>query len=159
MDYNFEYFDNKTFDVVENNNLVVVFKDVSKIYEILHKKGYFVSMIEKASISKLFSLINLLQSLIRENLWVVDNKLINVINDNAYDLTFILFKDTYEFNNIPNNFVINGNELSLKISILKDNKLEFKTLIELDKEINESIKSLEEWVELLSDRKESQNEK
>lgn len=148
----------KTFDIEESETLIPVDKQLVKIISVLNKKGYYTEMCSRAKISTSFLIGNLIYDLIEQELLEINcdtkDKIKNVIKQCDYESTLIVFKEEYEFNNLPNGFQLVGKLLTYHLSILEDGEdIKIKSLLELDKEHNSSLKLLEEWANKLSNRK------
>ena len=72
----------------------------------------------------------------------------------ASESTMIIFKDNYKFDELPNGYEIHDNCIFYYLTILKDTEtISFKSLVELDHELNKSLKDLEEWAKKLPVKK------
>ena len=110
-----------------------------------------------ARISKPFLVGAIIHDLVEEELLEINDdtkdKIKTIIKQSDYESTLIIFKEEYKFNNLPNGYKLIGKELSYNLSTLKDSaEIKIKTLLELDKEHNSSLKLLEEWANKLSNR-------
>lgn len=80
-------------------------------------------------------------------------KIKNIIKQSDYESALIIFKEEYKSNNLPKGYKLIGKELSYNLSTLKDTEdIKIKTLLELDKEHNSSLKLLEELANKLFNR-------
>lgn len=143
---------NNSFDL--DDKCFAVDKQLAKTIEILNKKGYYTEICSKASIFHAFLVSNIFHDLMEEKLIIVDKqtkeKLINLINHFDYESTIILFKEKYPFEYLPKGYKLFDKNLDYNLSILKTDKaIKFKSLIELEKELNKSLKLLESWAEKL----------
>lgn len=150
----------KTFDIEESETLISVDKQLVKIISVLNKKGYYTEMCSRAKISTPFLIGNLIHDLIEQELLEINcetkDKIKNVIKQCDYESTLIVFKEEYEFNNLPNGFQLVGKLLTYHLSILEDSEdIKTKSLLELDKEHNSSLKILEEWATKLPNIKQN----
>ena len=148
----------KTFDIEERETLIPIDKQLVKIISVLNKKGYYTEVCSRAKISTPFLIGNLIHDLIEQELLEINcdtkDKIKNVIKQCDYESTIIIFKEKYEFDNLPNGFQLIGKDLFYYLSTLKDSEgIEFKELVELDKEYHNSLKLLDEWVNKLPNRK------
>ena len=131
-------------------------KSLKKTITILNENGYHTEAYNKASISKIFVIRDMINELINEKLLEIDNDTKNniktIIKKHCYDFTFIIFKEKYKFHNLPKNYkLINNTNLVYELSGLKDSeKICFKTIKELDKELQDSLDVLEKWAEQLT---------
>ena len=147
----------KTFDIDEREDIIPVDKQLAKTISILNKKGYYTEMFNRARISKPFLIGAIIHDLVEEELLEINDdtkdKIKNIIKQSDYESTLIIFKEEYKFNNLPKGYKLIGKELSYNLSTLKDSEdIEIKTLLELDKEHNNSLNYLEEWANKLSNR-------
>lgn len=150
----------KTFDIEESETLIPVDKQLVKIISVLNKKGYYTEMCSRAKISTPFLIGNLIHDLIEQELLEINcdtkDKIKNVIKQCDYESTLIVFKEEYEFYNLPNGFQLVGKLLTYHLSILEDSEdIKTKSLLELDKEHNSSLKILEEWATKLPNIKQN----
>ena len=145
--------DNKTFEIIDSKNLIIVDSKLAKTISILNKKGYYVDMFSIAKIGNPFRISDVIHNLIEEKILDIDNhndKIKKAIKYAASESTMIIFKDNYKFDELPNGYEIHDNCLFYYLTILKDTKtISFKSLVELDHELNKSLKDLEEWAEEL----------
>lgn len=127
-------------------------EDFLEIIRILREKGYCVEYYHRANLDRVFIISNLIHDLesakvleIKEN--SID-KIREVIKASDYETTSLTFKEAYDFSLLPAGFIMINKCLITNLSILKDStKLEFKSLVELDKELKESIEILKEWAQ------------
>lgn len=149
--------DNKTFEIIDSKNLIIVDSKLAKTISILNKKGYYVDMFSIAKIGNPFRISDIIHNLIEEKILDIDNhndKIKKAIKYAASESTMIIFKDNHEFDELPNGYEIHDNCLFYYLTILKDTEtISFKSLVELDHELNKSLKDLEEWAEKLPIRK------
>ena len=149
--------DNKTFEIIDSKNLIIVDSKLAKTISILNKKGYYVDMFSIAKIGNPFRISDVIHNLIEEKILDIDNhndKIKKAIKYAASESTMIIFKDNYKFDELPNGYEIHDNCLFYYLTILKDTEtISFKSLVELDNELNKSLKDLEEWAEKLPIRK------
>ena len=62
----------------------------------------------------------------------------------------IIFKENYEFDELPNGYEIHDNCIFYYLTILKDTEnISFKSLVELENELTKSINDLQNWAEKL----------
>lgn len=146
----------KTFEIEEIKGIISR-KSLGKTISILNKKGYYTDIFDKASIFKPFLISDLIVNLIKEDLLKINSdtkdKLKKIINHDDYESTMIVFKDKYKFESLPEGFKMIDNRLYYNLKILKgDNDINFKSLVELDKENNKSLKALEEWANKLPNK-------
>lgn len=150
--------DKQNFAIEEIDNKVVVDKALARTISLLNQKGYYVEMASKAKISIPLTISDFMQSLFSEKLLEVNDeteaKLKKVLNLFGFSSTLIIFKDTYEFNNLPEGFKLIKNDLLFyDLNILKNSDgFEIKSAIELDKENQLSLQLLEEWAYSLPNR-------
>lgn len=140
----------ETFDIIDDDNLVAVDKQLAKTLSILNKKGYLVEIAKRAKISKPFSISDLIYNLIEQKLLTVneqtEEKIKKVIDYEDVESTSIMFKEKYQFKSLPKGYKLINNDLTYNLKVLKEGQsIEFKTLVELDHENQESIRALEEW--------------
>ena len=153
---NYTCLDSKTFNV--EKDIIAIDKQLSKTISILNKKGYYTEICSSASISRTFQISAIIHDLIEEKLLIINDntkdKIKNIIKKYDYDSTLIIFKEEYKFDDLPKGYKLIGKNLYYYLSALEEEKdIKFKTLIELDKEHNNSLKLLEEWANKLSNRK------
>ena len=153
---NYTCLDSKTFNV--EKDIIAIDKQLSKTISILNKKGYHTEICSSASISRTFQIGAIIHDLIEEKLLIINDntkdKIKNIIKEYDYDSTLIIFKEEYKFDDLPKGYKLIGKNLYYYLSALEEEKdIKFKTLIELDKEHNNSLKLLEEWANKLSNRK------
>ena len=139
-----------TFEIAEIENSFIVSKKLGKTISILNKKGYYTESCCKATLSKPLIISNIIHNLIEEKLIEVNEytteKIRKIIDMSDFESTIIIFKKNYEFKNLPNGFKLIGKDLYYNLKILKDGpNIKFKSVVELDKENEESLKSLEKW--------------
>ena len=157
MNENYTCLNSKTFDIEVKEDIIPVNKQLAKTISILNKKGYYTEMYSMATISKPFLVGAIIHDLVEEELLEINDntkdKIKTIIKQSDYESTLIIFKEEYKFNNLPNGYKLIGKELSYNLSTLKDSaEIKIKTLLELDKEHNSSLKLLEEWANKLSNR-------
>lgn len=145
----------KTFDIEERKDIIPVDEQLSKTISILNKKGYYTEIFSRARISKPFLIGAIIHDLVEEEMLEINDrtkdKIKNIIKQYDYESTLIIFKEEYKFNNLPKGYKLIGKVLSYNLSTLKENEdIKIKTLLELDKEHNSSLKLLEEWANKLS---------
>lgn len=143
-----------SFEITEIENSFIVSEKLGKTISILNKKGYYTELCSKATLSQPFIISNIIHNLIEEKLIEVNEytteKMRKIIDMYDCESTIIIFKKNYEFKNLPNGFKLIGNDLYYNLKVLKDGpNIEFKSLVELDKENEESLKLLEKWAENL----------
>ena len=157
MKSNYVCLDNKTFEIIDSKNLIIVDSKLAKTISILNKKGYYVDMFSIAKIGNPFRISDVIHNLIEEKILDIDNhndKIKKAIKYAASESTMIIFKDNYKFDELPNGYEIHDNCIFYYLTILKDTEtISFKSLVELDHELNKSLKDLEEWAEKLPIRK------
>lgn len=143
-----------SFEITKIENSFIVSEKLGKTISILNKKGYYTELCSKATLSQPFIISNIIHNLIEEKLIEVNEytteKMRKIIDMYDCESTIIIFKKNYEFKNLPNGFKLIGNDLYYNLKVLKDGpNIEFKSLVELDKENEESLKLLEKWAENL----------
>lgn len=143
-----------TFEITKIENNFIVSEKLGKTISILNKKGYHTELCCKAALSKLFMISDIIHNLIEEKLLEANEntieKIRKIINMCDCESTIIIFKKNYEFKNLPKGFKLIGKDLYYNLKILKDGpNIEFKSLVELDKENEESLKLLEKWADNL----------
>lgn len=148
----------KTFDIIDDDNLVAVDKQLAKTLSILNKKGYLVEIGSRAHISKPFSISDIIYNFIEQGLLIINEeteaKIKKIIAYEDIESTSIMFKDKYEFKTLPKGYKVINNDLFYELKVLKEGPgIEFKTLVELDHENHESIRALEKWAESLPENK------
>ncbi len=153
MKSNYICLNNETFEIENKKDMIVPY-NLAKTISLLSKKGYLISECNNAQLYPPFLLSALVEGLIDENVFKINdtnkNKIRKIIEQNDYESISIIFEDDYKFEELPKGFVFEGRNLRYVLSIFKDaNDIKFKTLVELDKERNESIKNLENWAEKL----------
>lgn len=146
--------DSKTFDIIENENLIAVDLELAETLSILNKKGYLVEIANKAKATRLFGMSCTIHELIEQNLLQINQETLpqikKIINDNSTEATIIMFKQEYHFEDLPKGYKKINNALIYCLNFLKEGPtIELKTLIELDKEKEESLLNLKEWSENL----------
>ena len=148
-----EIINTKTFDIINDDTIVSVDRSLARSISILNKKGYYTEHANLAKITTLFSITNLLYELKQNNLINIKNNeqtIKNIIESTIHEATSIMFKENYIFSNIPEGFIYDHNTLFYFIIVLKDSdNIEFKELLEMDKEREKSIQLLEEWANSL----------
>lgn len=140
----------KTFEIMELNNSFIINQKMGEIISILNKKGYYTKICSLATLSKPILIADLVNKLIDNGLLEINNetskKIKETINKVDFESTLIIFKDKYVFNNLPKGFEIINNDLYYNLKILKnDPQIKFKTLIELEKENENSLNELKKW--------------
>ena len=157
MKSNYVCLDNKTFEIIDSKNLIIVDSKLAKTISILNKKGYYVDMFSIAKIGNPFRISDVIHNLIEEKILDIDNhndKIKKAIKYAASESTMIIFKDNYKFDELPNGYEIHDNCIFYYLTILKDTEtISFKSLVELDHELNKSLKDLEEWAKKLPVKK------
>ena len=148
MNNKYKFLNNKTFDIEYINDVIPIENEMVDIISILNKKGYYTEVYSRAKLSYLIN------NLIDKKLLNIDesnkDKIKEVINQNEYEATIIIFKEEYKFANLPKGFNLIGKDLYYNLSVLKDTEeIKFKSLSELDEESKNSIKLLKEWVSSL----------
>ena len=143
-----------TFEITEIENSYIVSKKLGKTISILNKKGYYTESCCKAALSKPLIISDIIHNLIEEKLIEVNEytteKIRKTIDMCDCESTIIIFKKNYEFKNLPKGFKLIGKDLYYNLKVLKDGlNIEFKSLVELDKENEESLKLLEKWADNL----------
>lgn len=155
MNKEYKIINKNTFEIVEDSDFVAVDSQLAKAISILNKKGYYVKMCSRARISRPFLITDLIYNLQSKNLLIINEETKNVIDQLDYESTLIIFKEKYNFNNLPKNFKLidtdSESHLIFNLKALKNtNGIELKSLIEIDEEHNKSIKDLETWAKKLS---------
>lgn len=143
-----------SFEITEIENSFIVSEKLGKTISILNKKCYYTELCCKATLSKSFIISDIIHNLIEEKLIEINEytteKIRKIIDMCDCESTIIIFKENYEFKNLPNGFKLIGKDLYYNLKVLKDgSNIEFKSLVELDKENEESLKLLEKWAENL----------
>ena len=140
----------KTFEIIDNKNYIAVDCKLANIISMLNKKGYFIDMFSTAKISKPYIISDLIHNLIKEKILDINKykeKIIKIIKYDDVECTIIAFKKNYKFDNLPNGYKKIDNRLFYYLSVLKnENDFSFKTIVELDNELNNSINDLATWV-------------
>lgn len=148
----------KTFNIEKREDIIPIDEQLAKTISTLNKKGYYTEMCSRARISKPFLMGAIVHDLIEEKLLEINNdtkdKIKNIIKQSDYESTIIIFKEEYNFNNLPNCYKLIGKELIYNLSTLEEcDDIRFKSLVDLDHEHNKSLKDLEEWANRLYDNK------
>lgn len=151
---NYALLNSRNFDILELKDVIPIDQELANTISILNKKGYYTEMYNRARITKPFLMGAIIHNLISEKVLIVDdnnlNRIKEIIKDCDYETNMIIFKDTYFFPCLPDGYRLAGNELIYKLSCLKNtDKIELKTLVELDHEQQKSIQALEEWANKL----------
>ncbi len=145
--------DNKTFEIIDSKNLIIVDSKLAKTISILNKKGYYVDMFSVAKIGNPFRISDVIHNLIEEEVLDISNhneKIKKAIKYAASESTMIIFKENYEFDELPNGYEIHDNCIFYYLTILKDTEnISFKSLVELENELTKSINDLQNWAEKL----------
>lgn len=158
MNNKYKFLNNKTFDIKDIDDVIPIENEMADIISILNKKGYYTEVYSRAKLSSLLLISYLINNLIDKKLLNIDesnkDKIKEVINQNDYEATIIIFKEEYIFANLPKGFNLIGKDLYYNLSVLKDTEeIKFKSLSELDEESKNSIKLLKEWVSSLDNNK------
>lgn len=129
-------------------------KEFNQILKELRKKGYIPENYYLARITKVFQGSSLIHELISNKLLEINDqnqeKLKEILEKNIYETTYITFKEKYNFKNLPDNYFLTEKTLMYSLSPVKDtNNITFKTLLELDEELKNSIINLKTWVNKL----------
>lgn len=145
--------DLKTNNILNEKDYVAIEKRLNQVVSKLQKKSYRVESCVEISLSKLFIISSLIESLKELNI-ITDNtdknSMLKAVDNVDYQCLSIIFENEYEFNNIPEGFKLIKNHLVYHISVLKNrDTVEFKSLIELDYELSEIFKTLNDWVDAL----------
>ncbi len=140
----------KTFDIENQENLILVEASLAKAVSLLNKKGYRVNICSNAHIYTAFLIGEVVQGLIDEKILEINNltkdKIRKVIEKNDYQAIILMFEEDYKFKSLPKGFKLIDKDLTYYISTFSDeDDIKFKTILELDNERKESIKRLEEW--------------
>lgn len=153
MKNNYCCIDSSTFEIINNKNVFVVDSKLAKTISILNKKGYYVDMCNVAKISRAFMITDLVHNLIKEkvlDISIYSEKIKKAIKYVDVESTMIIFKDNHKFDELPNGYVLHDNTIFYCLSILKDNeRITFKSLVELDHELTTSLNDLQDWAEKL----------
>ena len=145
-------------DGINRNKLLIPEdKQLYSIISILNEKGYCTLMYNRAKVNKIFKVSILFNQLLKEKLLVINDNTISKLKDmidiNTWSDTTIVFREDYTFKNLPKGFELIDDKLTYKLSILKDTEdIKVKSFKELDKEIKNSLKLLEEWAKKLPDK-------
>ena len=143
----------ETFEIQEDNKFIAVDSRLARAISTLNKKGYYVDMFSVAKISNPFKISDVIHNLIEEKVLDINNhndKIKKAIKYAASESTMIVFKDSYKFNELPDGYKIHDNRIVYYLTILNDTEtISFKSLVELDHELDKSLKDLEEWAESL----------
>ena len=124
---------------------------ITEIINILKDKGYKIKSYRIARINQPFVISNIINDLVDNKLLEIkaDNteKVKKVIKNSDYEGSHITFEKAYDFSTLPAGYHLINDTLMYNLSILKDtNDIQFKSLVELDNELNESLIILEKWV-------------
>lgn len=154
MKSNYICLNSKTFEIEERNDFIPVDEQLAKTISILNQKGYYIEMFSRAKISNPFMIGVIIHDLLeQELLYINDNtkdKIKDIIKKSDYEATIIIFKEAYKFNNLPTGYKLIGKDLNYNLSTLENSDdIKFKSLVDLDHELNKSIKDLEEWANKL----------
>lgn len=157
LDKNYMCLNSKTFEVIELENCLVLDRKIGEIISILNKKGYYTKMCSEASVFKPFLIADLINNLLESKLLKIKGETIEtlkeIIKKDDYESTIIIFKENYFFKNLPKGFKIINNSLIYYLSVLKNcSQLDFKSLVELDKEKEASFINLKKWAKELPPR-------
>lgn len=157
MNSDYTFLNGKTFDIEVREDIIPVDKQLAKTISTLNKKGYYTEMYSIARISKPFLIGAIIHDLVEVELLEINDdtkdRIKNIIKQSDYESTLIIFKEEYKFNNLPKGYKLIDKELIYNLSTLRDSAdIKIKTLLELDKEHNSSLKLLEEWANKLSNR-------
>ncbi len=151
-----EILSKENYEIIEDPNLFDVHPRLAKTISILNKKGYCTEKCSCAKISVPFNLASILMSLKEADLISFEDadKVKNVIKYTDYAETTITFKEKYNFPILPKGYKQLNNHIFYHLKLLKDSEeIIFKSLIELDEELDESIKNLEDWAINLKNNK------
>lgn len=103
-------------------------------------------MFNRAKIAKPFLIGTLIHDLNEQNLITINDQTKNIIEQSDCESTLIVFKEKYRFDTLPKGYEFINNGLFYNLKVLKEgNKLELKSLVELDRENQDSIENLEKW--------------
>ncbi|MGM9877563.1 MAG: hypothetical protein ACI33S_02835 [Bacilli bacterium] len=145
--------DLKTNNILNEKDYIGIEKNLNQVISKLQKKGYLVETCVEIILSKLFIISNLIEELKEVNIITDDtdkNNLLKAIDKVDYQCLSIIFENEYQFKNIPKGFKLSKNHLVCFISVLKNrDTVEFKNLIELDHELSEIFKNLNDWADSL----------
>jgi len=145
--------DNKTFEIIDSKNIIIVESKLAKTISILNQKGYYVDMFSVAKISNPFKISDAIHNLIEDKILDIDNhneRIKKAIKYAASESTMIIFKENYKFDELPEGYEAHDNRMFYYLTILKNTEtISFKSLVELDHELDKSLKDLEEWAEKL----------
>lgn len=133
-------------------------EDFLEIIKILQEKGYYVEYYHKANLDRVFIISNLIHDLERTKVLEIQENNIDKIKDaikcSDYETTSLTFKEAYDFPLLPDDFVMINNCLMANLSILKDStNFEFRSLVELDKELKRCIEVLKKWAQDIPSKK------
>lgn len=154
METHYEIINKSNFEIVKENNFIVVDKNLAKTISILNKKGYYVEACNKASVSNSLLISNLINDLLTKNLLVIGDEAKKIIKKVDCETTFIIFKNKYNFKTLPKRFHLVSTDTESHLyfnlcALKKRNNIELKSLIELQKENEESLTDLEIWAKKL----------
>lgn len=153
---NNEILSKENYEIIEDPNLFDVEPKLAKTISILNKKGYYTKACSCANLSVPFNLASILMSLKEANSISFNEieKAKKIIKHFDYAETKIKFKEKYNFQNLPKEYNQRNEEIFYNLEGLKkSDKIEFKSLAELDKERDESIENLEDWANNLPNNK------
>lgn len=130
---------------------------MAKTISILNKKGYYTDFCSKAKIFSTYFKGAIIQNLLKEKLLILNKNtkesIRNIVNTNEFESTLIIFKEEYNFDSLPKGYKLVGTDLIYNLKVLKEkDDIKIKSLVELDHELTESIKNLEDWVKKLPKR-------
>ncbi len=151
-----EILNKEHFEIIDDPNLFDVEPKLAKTISILNKKGYYTKSCFCAKLSVPFNLASILMTLKEADLISFNEtkKIKKAIKYSDYATTTILFKEKYNFKTLPKGYKQINESIFYNLEGLKESdKIEFKSLIELDKERDESIKNLEDWANNLPNNK------
>lgn len=154
MRTDYEIINKSDFDKEKENNFVVVDKRLAKTISILNKKGYYVEACNKARVSNSLLIVNLINGLLAKKLLIMCDETKKIIKKLDCETTFIIFKNKYNFKTLPKRFHLVSTDTKSHLyfnlcALKKTDNVELKSLIELQKEDNESLNDLENWAKKL----------
>lgn len=147
MKNNYLFLNNKNYEIENIEDITAIDEKLINIISILNKKGYHTLCESKARISKPYVIGCIINDLINKNLLDISSNeiIVDIIKKHDLESIVIIFDNNYKFNNLPNEFDYVSNSLICTLSCLKDNKLDFKTIDELNNELDRHLNDLEQW--------------
>ena len=130
----------RKFEIVNDEDLIIVPKNMAKIVNILNKKGYKIIRLIPAKLNN-FQAFDIL--FLDKDTRLNEKVLRNIC---CTDI-FIQFSDEYKFDTLPKGFykLKEYNAFSCTINFYTENPFNIKTIEDLHKENEVKLKYLEEW--------------